>query len=235
MKRFFAFTLAETLVVIGIIGIISALTLPNLNSSTGEKEKVVSLQKTYSELIEAISRAEIVYGPVGTWHLAGNSDNTNSIVVERIREFLKVSKFCGTTNPDNCFVYKIQQNNTMPTFILASGASILFSGVSNNCQKLNTTDVLNYCGTFLIDVDGPNKGKNVQAFDQFDFILTEENGLVPRGRERSDYNTATSCIGWHGECAEWVMNYGNMDYLKTDSSGKCPNGKILSATVTSCK
>ena len=164
MKRFFAFTLAETLVVIGIIGIISALTLPNLNSSTGEKEKVVSLQKTYSELIEAISRAEIVYGPVGTWHLAGNSDNTNSIVVERIREFLKVSKFCGTTNPDNCFVYKIQQNNTMPTFILASGASILFSGVSNNCQKLNTTDGFNYCGPFLIDVDGPNKGKNVQIY-----------------------------------------------------------------------
>ncbi len=37
MKKLLAFTLAETLIGIGIIGVVSALTLPNLNSSTGEK------------------------------------------------------------------------------------------------------------------------------------------------------------------------------------------------------
>ena len=47
MKRIIAFTLAETLIVIGIIGVVSALTLPNLNSSTGEKEKIVKLKKAY--------------------------------------------------------------------------------------------------------------------------------------------------------------------------------------------
>ena len=45
MKRFFAFTLAETLIVMGIIGIVSALTLPNLNSSTGDKENVARVKK----------------------------------------------------------------------------------------------------------------------------------------------------------------------------------------------
>ena len=38
-----------------------------------------------------------------------------------------------------------------------------------------------------------------------------------------------------GLCAEWVVNNGNLDYLKADTSGKCPNGKVLSETVTSCK
>ena len=47
MKKFLAFTLAETLIVMGIIGIVSALTLPNLNSSTGEKEKVAKVKKIY--------------------------------------------------------------------------------------------------------------------------------------------------------------------------------------------
>ena len=37
-----AFTLAETLVVMGIIGVVAALTIPNLNQSTGDREKVAS-------------------------------------------------------------------------------------------------------------------------------------------------------------------------------------------------
>ena len=47
LKKVVAFTLAETLIVMGIIGIISALTLPNLNSSTGEKEKLAKVKKLY--------------------------------------------------------------------------------------------------------------------------------------------------------------------------------------------
>ena len=40
-----AFTLVETLVVMGIIGVVAALTIPNLNQSTGDREKVAKLKK----------------------------------------------------------------------------------------------------------------------------------------------------------------------------------------------
>ena len=40
-----AFTLAETLIVMGVIGVVAALTLPNLNQSTGNKEKVAKVKK----------------------------------------------------------------------------------------------------------------------------------------------------------------------------------------------
>lgn len=40
MAKKIAFTLAETLIVMGIIGVVAALTIPNLNSSTADKEKV---------------------------------------------------------------------------------------------------------------------------------------------------------------------------------------------------
>ena len=54
IRKTIAFTLAETLIVMGIIGIVSALTLPNLNSSTGEKEKVAKVKKIYQNLSDAL-------------------------------------------------------------------------------------------------------------------------------------------------------------------------------------
>ena len=44
----------------GIIGVVAALTLPNLNSSTGDKEKVAKVKKIYSNLNDAFGRAEAV-------------------------------------------------------------------------------------------------------------------------------------------------------------------------------
>lgn len=52
-KCFAAFTLAETLIVMGIIGVVAALTIPNLNSSTADKEKVAKVMKAYSDISDA--------------------------------------------------------------------------------------------------------------------------------------------------------------------------------------
>lgn len=37
-----------------------------------------------------------------------------------------------------------------------------------------------------------------------------------------------------GYCTRWVIDNDNMDYLKADETGKCPDGTQLSWTVTSC-
>ena len=67
LKKALAFTLAETLIVMGIIGVVAALTIPNLNSSTADKEKVAKVKKIYSNLNDALGRAQVVYGPVEEW------------------------------------------------------------------------------------------------------------------------------------------------------------------------
>ena len=36
-------------------------------------------------------------------------------------------------------------------------------------------------------------------------------------------------------CAGWIIETGNMDYLKADRDGECPNGTQLSWDNTSCK
>ncbi|MBQ3311238.1 type II secretion system protein [bacterium] len=43
--RSYAFTLAETLIVMGIIGVVAALTIPNVNKNTGRAEAVAKVKK----------------------------------------------------------------------------------------------------------------------------------------------------------------------------------------------
>ena len=53
----------------GIIGVVAALTVPNLNSSTGDKEKVTKVKKIYSNLEDAVGRAQAIYGPFDEWFI----------------------------------------------------------------------------------------------------------------------------------------------------------------------
>ncbi len=102
-RKAFAFTLAETLIVMGIIGVVAALTIPNLNSSTADKEKVAKVMKVYSNLKDAFGRTEAVYGSVDEW-FSGDANATAQATRagERLSEFLKVSKNCGVITNGKC-------------------------------------------------------------------------------------------------------------------------------------
>lgn len=56
MKKKTAFTLAEVLVTIGIIGIVSAITMPTLINNHQNKVFATSIQKIYSDINQAITR-----------------------------------------------------------------------------------------------------------------------------------------------------------------------------------
>ena len=57
MKKFVAFTLAEVLVTLGIIGVVSALTVPNLVKNHQKHVYVTQLRKTTSEIEQAFKNA----------------------------------------------------------------------------------------------------------------------------------------------------------------------------------
>ena len=173
MKRFIAFTLAETLIVMGIIGIVSALTLPNLNASTGEKEKVAKVKKLYSNLNDAVGRAVAVYGPIDEWFSTDTTYSAqNTRFAERITEFMKVSKNCVLTTNSGCFVDKIKP-------ITGTGDYSL----SSNDYKFMTADGssiaihLSYKRIF-VDIDGPNKGTGAFGRDVFAFMVDYENNSL---------------------------------------------------------
>ena len=54
MKKIKAFTLAEVLVTLGIIGVVSAMTVPTLMQNYQKKSYVTQLHKVYNELQQSI-------------------------------------------------------------------------------------------------------------------------------------------------------------------------------------
>ncbi len=232
----FAFTLAETLIVMGIIGVVAALTLPNLNSSTGEKEKVVKVKKIYQNLNDALGRAQAVYGPFNEWN-----DLSSKRVGERITEFMKISKDCGNgTGCINSNFMHLSGDEDMYygscdySYILADGTSLCIYNDRGN-------------GVFsiFVDIDGLNKGSNTFGKDCFGFDISN-NQIYPYGKYRNglynnDYaTTLITCRGYvtfGAACTIWVTEFDNMDYLKLDSEGKCPDGKTILDGVsnTTCK
>ena len=229
-----AFTLAETLIVMGIIGVVAALTLPNLNSSTGEKEKVAKLQKIYQNINDAYGRAVAVYGPFDEWFVNDGNDNDKKAkrTFERITEFMKYSKVC--TINDNCTLKfnssGISAGETSKYgVILADGSTVGFD----------------YPNVILIDIDGFNKGPNSAGKDFFRIFLSKDNLAIHDKGCHLDNTFVNIClINTHNggvtysssHSAEWVLINGNMDYLKVGSDGKCPDGQKLQFNVkTSCK
>ena len=62
-----AFTLAEVLVTLGIIGVVAAMTLPSIITSFQKKAVAAKLKKFYSTMNQVVNRATVDYGDVRYW------------------------------------------------------------------------------------------------------------------------------------------------------------------------
>ena len=233
----YAFTLAETLIVIGIIGVVAALTLPNLNHATGDKEKVTKVKKIYSSLTDAFDRAQVIYGDADTWVLDGSAcaEALEECIAKRVTEFMKVSKICGYESgcwSDSEISFPAGDVEDSPGHV---GYSVLLS------DGMALTFVDHWpMERIIVDIDGPNKGKKQIGNDIFEFDFVTEpfgnfkvNELSP-GYDPSRDSEEDTYIYFNTYATAWVIENGNMEYLKADEDGVCPNGTQLSWTVTSC-
>ena len=232
LKKAFAFTLAETLIVMGIIGVVAALTIPNLNSSTADKEKIAKLQKIYSNLNDAFGRAEAVYGPFAEWQ------DDASVFFDRMGDFLKMTK-----KNEAYPVTPKDLNGAASRFIAFPGYYYVLPDGAVIIGESSSEDAIgdNHTMDIFIDLDGVNKGAGTYGKDLFVFkaYSIENRGIRPLGEEDANSNLTNlknDCFKSGETCSSWVIKYGNMDYLKADRTGKCPNGKTLDITTNiSCK
>ncbi|MBR1942265.1 hypothetical protein IJ843_00855 [bacterium] len=215
----------------GIIGVVAALTLPNLNSSTGDKEKVAKVKKIYSNLNDAMGRAIAVYGAYNTWNAEPER------ISARLTEFMKISKDCGSGSSAACFTPNIitpsGDYSLLTTlshdFILADGTSISVKASSelNNKVYMKNSDYI-----ILVDIDGSKKGPNSAGKDIFIFEIDNNTGeITPNGQSLLSNGgvnyLSCECFQNLSACTVWVIQYDNMDYLK------CPDK--LTDNNTSCK
>ena len=221
----------------GIIGVVAALTIPNLNSSTADKEKVAKLQKLYSNLNDAVGRATAIYGPVDEWIAkASTQDERRKMYYERITEFMKISKTCAP-NTSGCFNSNFAVAKSYYQVITADGTSVVFSVWDSCANGTSSLGINDACAIIFVDIDGL-KGANKLGKDIFRLTGTK-TGVdydIAIDYVAGGDSTLQQCLNFGYGCSTWVLVNGNMDYLKADTSGKCPNGKILNWTTnTSCK
>ena len=217
----------------GVIGIVSALTLPNLNSSTGDKEKVAKVKKIYQNLQDAFGRAEAVYGPYDTWFINDTTyEAKNKRAGERITEFMKVSKDCKQLENQGCFTSG--KSKELP------GTDAVEFDKGNN-YKIITADgtsiSIDFCG-MIVDIDGPNKGAYTYGKDLFWFEITNSN-IVTHGSQFAFYEIVSDLYSGGKTASTWIIRYDNADYLQFQSvSGEtatCKNGNTVTESHPRCK
>lgn len=233
-----AFTLAEVLITLGIIGIVAALTLPGLIQKQNEKATVTALKKFYSSVSQAYMMAKNEQGTADNWYSneTKGSAEANKIMFDNMSKYLKISKACDTGR--GCFAdvmyKKIDGNNsfnwnthtTTCKFITSDGMSVFFYSYGNIPLNEGSGMLLNSYGAISVDINGFKK-PNIMGRDMFSFILTKE-GVVPIGVEVMKDGDSTDkinfpngcnindCKGYCEGCAAWVIYNENMDYLHCD-------------------
>lgn len=198
MKK--AFTLAEVLVTLGIIGVISAMTLPTLVKNHQRQVYVTQLQKVVTELSQAAEKATQDNNAISLDETKYNRNNANG-AKNFFNDYFKVVKNCGT-DLTPCFAdsYKTLDGkpSTLPTPInvvsLASGASI---SVLYNWLTYYDKDYHGYL-QLQVDVNG-QQGPNILGRDLFYVELYSD------GKVAENYNSGDD---WHADYCGVDSNYG---------------------------
>ena len=125
-KSNIAFTLAEVLLTIGIIGVVAAMILPTVINETKEKEYAVARKKALATIGEAV-RLITVKGSIR------DASNAEDFVENYLKKQLQIAKTCDNNNLRDCGIEtgtdKIlslaETKMTMPKTVkeLASGIS----------------------------------------------------------------------------------------------------------------
>ena len=171
-----AFTLAEVLITLGIIGVVAALTMPTLIKNYQKHETVNRLKETYSILYQAVRMSETENGLLETWEMpnAGWNENTytygKTFFKQYLKPYIKVAKECKYlsnecwadeyTRPDGSInEYFSASTNKTYGMVLANGSVIGFWPRGSFCE-------------IYVDLNG-KKGPNKYGKDAFDIVIVK--------------------------------------------------------------
>lgn len=232
MRRNFsnAFTLAEVLVTLGIIGVISAMTLPTLVKNHQRTVYVTQLQKVVSLLSQAAETATQQNNAISLDETKYNGNNANG-ARNFLNDQLKIAKNCDR-DLTPCFASSYKTLNgtdftleTPQTVVsLASGAAI---SVFNNyltyqgdaywtdAQGVKHYDPYHGALQLQVDVNGP-QGPNILGRDLFYMELYSDGKVAETYsgfNDRFDDGYCAEGAGYGLGCFEKIVEDGwKMDY-----------------------
>lgn len=205
-----AFTMAEVLMVLAVIGVVAAMALPRLSDNVDEQALVAGVRKAYSDLQIAYDAMVTRYGEPDGW-LNGLESNkkASELLKNRLKESLDVELDCEDS-ASNCM-----PTSTTDAYYLKLKSGIGLAISADNDVDFTCGDQYKYypCafGDIYVDVNGPDKGPNQDGYDIFDFVLSG-NGVEPEG-----LSYASGIYIYDGTPnmnTAWAIKAGNLDYNK---------------------
>jgi len=212
----YAFTLAEVLITLAIIGVLAVITIPTLLQNIDNKQNKTAWKKTFADLSQA--SMQILQENSGSFKEVF-SDKIDTYASENVKDAfaskLNVIKNCSGPVPlyngngngaskDGCWhmgvgsVRYLNGENQLtesddtedsPGLVLSNGSLIRFYIEKSDCSaKIGN---VYKCGVIAVDVNGFKK-PNTIGKDIF-FAYITETSIVPLGFNES-YNIATDCV-----------------------------------------
>ena len=195
-SRKIAFTLAEVLVTLGIIGVVSAMTVPTLMQNYQRQSYVTQLHKVYNELTQAFLQFKNDRNAI--W-LSEAGHVRHQDMMPFMKQYFKVVQDCGKTSTP-CFAssYKNLSGSTFELTTKDENATyygVLASGASFGIKSDGIDTGTNYTDDFLyriaIDVNG-QKGPNIYGRDLF-ILYIFSDGVVDAYRVNPDCRENNNC------------------------------------------
>jgi len=236
-KKLIAFTLAEVLITLLIVGIVASLVIPALINDTQKAEYVTKLKKESAVFQQAFkllvldAGGSILNNP--NFNCSGSSCNTTASA-NAMNDFatkLNVVKNCG--NGQGCWYtsplkwlgkdlltsnLELRWNDKYSKAILADSTLMTVVINNSNCGATPSTAPAgsplysSICGEIDIDINGVS-GPNQYGRDFFVFWITK-TGIYPVGTYNDGYSCDINSSTWATSegCAGKVLTEGAMNY-----------------------
>ena len=183
-----AFTLAEVLITLAVIGIVAALTLPGLIQNHNEKAWSTAKDLWEKKLTETVRR-------MNTDGVMTGHDSTEDFM-DTFKQYMKVIKTCDNTDINKCYSPKVvttgsneepmevetdsltsassmglsdwQTNTNTMSFVVADGTTVImaYQPECSYADPIEDTGSQVSCMAYMVDVNGkkgPNRvGKDIQ-------------------------------------------------------------------------
>ena len=212
-----AFTLAEVLVTLMIIGVIAAMTVPTLKRHSEMEEYAAGCKKAYSTISNATKMAEMEHGDVKRWGKLDKEQKNLQKIYDYYSEKMNIINYCPA-NTSGCWQqstslagedtgndYGIEENAI--SFTTADGMHWSISG--GDPKSVGVDDAPEGSIIVWADING-NKKPNQIGSDVFSFVIDPTRGVLPGGAD-NDYANCTS--GASGkDCAARVIKEGKITY-----------------------
>jgi prepilin-type N-terminal cleavage/methylation domain-containing protein len=175
-----AFTLAEVLITLGIIGIVATLTIPGLIANYKKKETVTRLKKAYSTMAQAIQLSEVDNGDAASWSYPP------------FRDFDKTEEFV------NQYI--------LPYFKYLKAEKGNYAGIDITLVDGSSFEItMGGCIDILYDINGDSKAPNQFGRDMFHILLCGDGKVQPYYGLANSNSTREELLAACQENGQWCV------------------------------